>query len=150
MDSQQLISELVGASYDSTIHMEKRLRRNWLVRTVDPLPNQGTLSKMQAALEEVVFASIGQAYSAVSTPEALAGVRPSILLVRLREFHLLVRIECADHENTIGDAISIAQWGTLQRLDKEIEFDDLQGLPWDCWFQLRAARLERERGVGQE
>jgi hypothetical protein len=41
---------------------------------------------------------------------------------------------------------AIAQLGALQKIDREIEFDELQGLPADWWFWLRASREAPEGG----
>jgi len=99
---------------------------------------------MQEMLEEACFASIERAYGTSATPEKLNGMRPSILLVRLDELHLLFRVDFEGHEASIGDTAAIAQWGVLQSIDREIELDDLQGLPSASWFFLRCGREARE------
>jgi hypothetical protein len=144
MDQKRLVSDLVGAMFPSGTLIGKRLRRDWIARALDPLPAQEVLTKIQMLIEQAVASSIEQAYSAGCTEAQLEQIRPSILLIKLHDFHLLVRIESAGPEATVGDDIAIAQWGTLQALDMKIRLQDLQGLPSEFWFFLRAVRSAQE------
>lgn len=141
---EALISGVVLGAFPEVVAVGARLRRNWIARAIKPLPDQATLLRMQQVLEETIFAIIENAYSSSVTRDQLIRAKPTYLLVRLDDLHLLVRIEFAANETTVGDAATIAQWGALQRIDREIELDDLQGLPCRFWFPLRAAREERE------
>jgi hypothetical protein len=141
MDREILISELIGEAYPTTVTLESgRLRRSWIARTVEVLPPEGRLSDMQRALEEDAFMSIKKAYSSSATPQALVDARPSVHLARLDDHHLVVRIEFAGPEKTVGDAAAISQWGVLQAIDRELRLEELQGLPCEHWFPLRVAR----------
>jgi hypothetical protein len=107
------------------------------VRTVRTLPPQPELDELRRKLEEWVSATIQTAYGDVVPLERVAA---AFMLFRLDELHVLVSIEYADSEKNIGDADVIAQWGALQFLDREIEFEDLQGLPCAYWRLLRKDR----------
>jgi len=143
MEYKRVISDLVGASYPQAVQVGHRISRNWVVRSVRPLPSQLELSELQQKLEDAAWASIVSDYAAFASPERLASSRPSIVLFRLHELHLLVRTEYASRETNVGESDMIAQWGVLQMLDLQIEIDDLQGLPSACWFPIRAAREHR-------
>lgn len=140
MDPKALISELVGEAYPVAVRTGNRLRRNWVARTSRPLPPQVSLNELQRRLEESAFASIERAYGGCVSREQLMAARPSLLLIRLDDLHLVVRTEFAARETNVGDADIISQWGVLQMLDREIELDELQGLPCENWFQIRGAR----------
>jgi hypothetical protein len=141
MDRQSVISELRGQAYPAAVALDDgRLRRNWIARTVDVLPDEVTLTEMQRVLEDNAFASIVTAYSSSVTAEALSAVRPSVQLVRLDDLHLIVRIEFAGPGLSVGAEAAISQWGVLQAVDRQMRLDDLQGLPADHWFFLRASR----------
>lgn len=141
MERQTLISELVGDAYPTAVAVEGgRLRRTWIARTVPVLPDDTQIGEMQRALEENAFSSIETAYSSSATGEALSAARPSVRLMRLDDHHLVVRIEFAGPEKTVGDAAAISQWGVLQAIDRGLHLDELQGLPCEYWFPLRAGR----------
>ena len=141
MERKSLISELVGDAYPVAVPLDAgRLRRNWIARTVDKLPDEATLSEMQRTLEDEAFASIVAAYSCSVTSVALSAVRPSVELVRLDDLHLVVRIGFAGPELAVGADSAISQWGVLQAVDRRMRLGDLQGLPADLWFFLRASR----------
>lgn len=141
MERQFLVSELVGQAYPPAVAVEGgRLRRTWIARTSSVVPSDANLTEMQQALEEEAFSSIKEAYAATATAEALAAVRPSVHLVRLDDDHVIVRIEFAGPERTVGDAAAISQWGVLQAFDRRVRLDELQGVPSEHWFPLRAGR----------
>ena len=141
MDRQSVISELREQAYPIALAVDgRRLRRNWIARAVDALPDEETLTAMQRALEDDAFASIVAAYSSTATPETLSAVRPSVQLVRLDDLHLIVQIEFAGPELSVGAEAAISQWGVLQAIDRQVRLDDLQGIPCDHWFFLRASR----------
>src|SRR5262249_8032572 len=117
-----------------------RLRRNWIARTASSLPNDETLSEVQRAVEEDAFIKIREAYSSAATLQQLSEARPTVTLVRLDEHHLIVRVEFAEPAKSVGDTAAISQWGVLQLLDRRFRLDDLQGIPCEHWFPLRAAR----------
>ena len=146
MGLESLISQLVSQLYPVAFAAGARLRRDWVVRATRPLPTQAVLSVLQNKVEEGVFETIISAYSTSATAEQLAGARPSVQLTRLDDLHLVVRTEFAGPETTVGDVAAIAQLGALQKIDREIEFDELQGLPADWWFWLRASREAPEGG----
>jgi hypothetical protein len=143
MDLHAVISELVGQAYPVAVRVGERITRNWVARTVRPLPLQAELDVLQRSLQDAAVANIETAYAEVVPHERLAAARPSIALLRLDDIHLLVRTEYASRETNVGDADMIAQWGSLQMLDREIELDELQGLPCTYWFALRGARKRR-------
>lgn len=141
MERKALISEVVGDAYPVAVAVAGgRLLRNWIVRTVDVLPDEVTLAEMQRTLENDAFAHIVTAYSSSATAEVLSAVRPSVQLVRLDDLHLVVRIEFAGPEISVGAEAAISQWGVFQAMDRQMRLDDLQGLPSDLWFFLRANR----------
>lgn len=141
MDRQSVISELREHAYPVAVAIDGgRLRRSWIARTVDVLPDEVTLTEMQRVLEDHASASIVTAYSSSATAEALSAVRPSVRLVRLDDLHLIVRIEFAGPEISMGTEAAISQWGVLQAVDRQMRLDDLQGIPCDHWFFLRASR----------
>jgi hypothetical protein len=147
MEHQAIISELVGEAYPPVVALDGgRLRRNWIARTVNALPDNATLSEMAKALEEDAFTRIATAYSSAATPEELSRARASVCLLRLDDHHLVVRIEFAGPEHSVGDAAAISQWGVLEAIDRQIRLDELQGLPCDHWFPLRAGREARTAG----
>lgn len=140
MERQTLISELVGEAYPPTVMVGGRLRRNWIARTASVLPSEADLDDLQRVVEDDAFTKIRDAYSSAATPEQLSNARPSVMLVRLDEHHLIVRIEFAGPEKSVGDAAAISQWGALQAIDRQLRLDELQGLPCEHWFPLRAGR----------
>ena len=147
MDRQAVISELRGQAYPVAIAVDGgRLRRNWIARTVDVLPDELTLTQIQRTLEDDAFASIVTAYSSSATTETLSAVRPLVQLVRLDDLHLIIQIEFAGPEISVGAEAAISQWGVLQAVDRQIRLDDLQGVPWDCWFFLRLGRQAETSG----
>jgi hypothetical protein len=146
MDKDKLISDLVGASYAPGIVSGIRMRRDWIVRSVDLLPDDLAIAEMQSAIVESVFRILVDAYSSSVTTEEMGNIKPAVQLVRLDDLHLLVRIESAAPSASIADDITIVHCGVLQRLDRKIEIDDLQGLPASRWFFLTLAR----EALGQE
>lgn len=143
MDRQTLISELVGEAYPVAVSVDGRLRRNWVARTVNAVPDEHALTILQTKLEEDANLRITTAYASSTSPVALAHSRPSIALFRIDDRHLVVTIEFAGPDKSVGDAAMIAQWGVLQALDDQLRVEDLQGLPADCWFPLRAGSETR-------
>lgn len=137
MELEGLLSQVRGEMYLPPTAVGTRLRRHWIVRSVRPLPDQQRLLDLQRRVEGVIFEVITEAYTTAATPEQLAAVRPALLLVRLDDLHLIVRTEYAGYETSIGNVAAIAQIGALQKIDQEIEFDELQGLPAVAWFWLR-------------
>ena len=147
MERKTFISELVGGAYPVAVALDGgRLRRNWIARTVDVLPDEATLSKLQRDFEDEAIASIRTAYSSSVTAEALSIALPSVQLVRFDDRHLIVRTEFAGPDLAVGSSAVISQLEVLQSVDQQMPFDDLQGLPWDCWFFLR---LGREGGASE-
>jgi hypothetical protein len=144
MERKTFISELVGEAYPIAVALDGgRLRRNWIARTVDVLPDEATLGKLQRFFEDEAIASIRTAYSSSVTAEAISAALPSVQLVRLDDRHLIVRTEFAGPDLAVGSSAVISQLEVLQAVDHQIRLDDLQGLPWDFWFFLR---LGREQG----
>ena len=141
MERTSFISELVGQAYPIAVALEGgRLRRNWIARTVDVLPDEVTLDKLQRIVEDEAITSIRAAYSSSVTEEALAAALPSVKLVRLDDRHLIVRTDFAGPDLAVGGSAVISQLDVLQSVDHQMHLDDLQGLPWDCWFFLRLGR----------
>jgi hypothetical protein len=140
MDRAAMIAELTTESHPRTFVEGARRRCNWIVRASSLLPNQSSLAELQQLIEERVSRNIKIAYGSVATARQLDDVRPTLLLMRIDDYHLLVRIVFAGPELSIGDSAVISEWGTLQAVAKEIEIDDLQGLPRDFWFLLRELR----------
>lgn len=140
MDRQTLISELVGEAYPVAVAVDGRLRRNWVARTVGPVPDEEALAQLHRKLEQHTNTSITAAYASSTPPQDLARARPSIRLLRLDDRHVIVRVEFAEADKSVGDAAAIAQWGVLQTLDRELPIEELQGIPADYWFALRGGR----------
>lgn len=140
MEKQTLIGELVGGAYPPAIAVGTRVRRNWIARSRGTLPDEPALSGIARATEEDAFAKIRAVYGPITTAEQLAGFRPSVTLVRLDAQHLVVRVEFADPGTSPGDIAATAQWGILQEIDRQIGLEDLQGIPCEHWFPLRAGR----------
>jgi hypothetical protein len=140
MERQTLISDLVGGAYPPAVAVGGRLRRNWIARTANVLPGEAELNALQQGTEADAIAKIQDAYASVATAEQLANARPSVTLVRLDDHHLIVRIEFAAPENSVGDVAAIAQWGVLQVIDRNLRLDELQGIPCEHWFPIRAGR----------
>lgn len=141
MKQTALLSELVGGAYPEIRVLDSgRQRRNWIIRVARALPPESTLLTLEKKVEGEAFATIQATYSGSATPEELSEARPSIQLVRLDENHLVARTELPARDKTIGDSDLISQWGVLVSLDKELHFEDLQGLPSEYWLPLRAAR----------
>lgn len=146
IERQTLIAELVGEAYPAAVTLENgHVRRNWIARTEDALPSEADLTTVGGLLEGDAATSIKAAYSAAATAEAVDQARPSVRLIRLDDHHLIVRIEFAPPEATVGDAAVISQWGVLQALDRRLRLDELQGLPCAYWFPLRAGREAHAR-----
>jgi hypothetical protein len=120
-----------------------RLRRRWIVRTTRVLPSQAVLSELQQVIEDAVFADITGHMQ--QQPRQNSSRKPAIVLVRFDDLHLIVQTEFAGPQATVGDAAAIAQLGALQRIDRELEVDELQGLPAACWFWLRGNGETYER-----
>jgi hypothetical protein len=146
MNTEAILSELVGEMFPDALAIGPRLRRNWVVRAVKPLPSQAVLLTMQQSVEDSCFKTIQDAYIDGVVPDRLNRTRPSIFMVRLDDLHLLIRIDFAGPDISVGDAAMIAQWGVLQAIDLEIEIDDLQGLPRKSWFLLSKELIRGERG----
>lgn len=141
MERKTFISELVGDAYPVAVALDGgRLRRNWIARAVDVLPDEAALSELQRVVEDEAIASIRAAYSSSVSAEALAGALPSVRLVRLDDRHLIVQTEFAGPDLAVGSSAAISQLEVLQAVDQQIRLDDLQGLPWDFWFFLRFGR----------
>jgi len=141
MERQTLIAELVGDAYPAAVTLESGyIRRNWIARTEDALPSEADLTTVGGLLETDAATSIKAAYSEAATTEAVEQACPSVRLIRLDDHHLIVRIEFARPQATVGDAAVISQWGVLQALDRRLRLDELQGLPCAYWFPLRAGR----------
>ena len=147
MERTSLISDLVGEAYPVAVALEGgRLRRNWIARTVDILPGEVTLDRLQRFLEDDAIASIRAAYSSSVAAEALSAASPSVRLVRLDDRHLVIRTEFAGPEIAVGSSAVISQLDVLQAVDQRMRLDDLQGRPWDCWFFLRLGRQAETSG----
>jgi hypothetical protein len=139
MDRQTLISELVGEAYPPAVEVGSRVRRNWIARTVAVLPQEATLIDLERTVETYAVAQIREAYAATATAGQLSSARPSIALLRLDDHHLIVRVEFAAPEDSVGNAAWISQWGVLQAIDRVLRLDELQGLPRALWFPLRSS-----------
>ena len=107
------------------------------------LPSENLLNELQAIVEKDAFRKIQEAYASTTTSEELLAVRPSVMLVRLDEHHLVIRIEFAAPEKSVGDAALISQWGVMLDIDRVLHLEELQGLPCELWFPLRAGREAR-------
>lgn len=143
MERKAFISELVGEAYPVAVALDGgRLRRNWIARTVDVLPDEPTLGTLQRFFEDEAIASIRTAYSSSVTAEALSVALPSVQLLRLDDHHLIIRTEFAGPDFAVGSSAVISQLEVLQAVDSQMRLDDLQGLPWDYWFFLRLGREE--------
>ncbi len=141
MDRKSFISVLVGDAYPIAVDIEGGLsRRTWIARTVDVLPDKATLDAIARSLEDDAFSTIATEYASCATAESLAAARPSVGLTRLDERHLIVKTDFAVREKMIGASAWISQLGVLAEVDRQLRLDDLQGLPWDYWFFLRASR----------
>lgn len=142
VDKDAIRSDVIGSSYPPAIEIANgRLRRDWVARTSRTLPAEAALAALGRKIEDEVHAAIATAFGTVATEAELKAARASISLARLDDLHLVVRIEFAGPDTTVGDAAVISQWGALQRLDREVPIDDLQGLPRSYWFPLATPEL---------
>jgi hypothetical protein len=138
MEAEDVLDDIVAQSYPIAEDVGAGwLRRDWVVRTAVPLPEEEALRALGARLGDDVFASILDAYGELVSRERLESARPEYRLIRVDERHLVVRMKFAGHERSMGDEAAISQIGFLQRLDRALRIDDLQGLPRALWFFLR-------------
>lgn len=138
MDAEDVLNDVDGRSYPVAEDVGAGwLSRDWVVRTAVPLPDDEALRALGARLGDAVFASILDAYGELVSRERLENARPEYRLIRVDECHLVVRMKFAGRERTVGDEDAISQIGFLQRLDRVLRIDDLQGLPRALWFFLR-------------
>lgn len=139
-DRETLLSEIRSKLFPTAVPLADRLLVDWVARARQALPDQAALSLMQSRIEDEIYSNMRSAYNASVSKERLSEARPRILLVRLDELHLLVRIDMAAPDATIGDTSAIAQYGSLQAIHRDLVLDDLQGLPAKWWFFLRSVR----------
>lgn len=140
-----LISEIVGNAYPTAVTKAGRASRNWIARTEAPLPGQPVLTESQRRLEEEAFAAIEAAYRTPATTDQLKAARPTIVLFRLDDNHLVIRTEFAVGQVAVSDSAAISQWGVILSLNRELKFEELQGLPCHYWFPLRAGSASADR-----
>ena len=143
MNKEALISELIGEMYPRVVSVGARLQRKWVGRAARVLPIDSVLQDIQQKVETAAFIDVEQARSSEVADPALDDARPSVALIRVDEFHLLIITEWPEFNNVMASLPGVAQLGVLQRIDGEIELEDLQGLPWSFWFFLREARKAR-------
>ena len=138
MSHGELMSQIVGMSYPQAAIIEGGyLRRYWIARTAANLPTQETLINTEPRIAYTVKQSLVTAYENSSTPDKLEAACPQILLTRIDDVHLVVRIDFSGPERSVGDSAAISQWKVLQAIHLIWPFEELQGIPLQYWFFMQ-------------
>ncbi len=134
---------MVGYSYPAAIPIAGSpgwVRRRWIVRTTRTATPE-TCANLGPILTEEIAEALRQ--SGVSAADLERGA-PRITLTILDERHVVIQTDFVGPDAppglNLGDASTVATWGTLQRLDVRVGIDELEGLPREFWAPLVWAR----------
>ena len=134
---------MVGYAYPAAIPIAECpgwVRRRWIVRTMRTATPE-TCANLGPILTQEIAEALLQ--SGVSAADLERGA-PRISLTILDERHVVAQTDFVGPDANLGlnlgDALTVATWGTLQRLDVRVGIDELEGLPRECWGPLVWAR----------
>src|SRR5690349_1053244 len=120
------LSEIIPAAHSrSTATGDGRLRTRWIIRSKSVLRSHSRLTELARIVEADVYKLITDAYQSGIPRERLKKTRPSVSLVRLDDWHLIVTITFAGPDREVGDTGMISEWGTLRCLERELGIADL-------------------------
>lgn len=133
--SDDVQDQIVGLSYPQRFVTEAgSVRRYWLLRPQTAAASDLSLDDLTKELRlnvERIFANDEGA----AARDALVRSIPEYELIRLGDYHLLLRVDFPKEDTSRNEMI--AQWTALRLLHEWLPLEELQGLPVVLWFFLR-------------